>query len=130
MNIFEQAVRLKIRFDTPKGMLSVEDLWDLPLTSTRGANLDDIARGLFALLRSGNDVSFVNPEQKSDPTAQLRFDLAKHVIDIRLAENKAASEASANREKKQRLLGIIAEKEGQALTALSVEELRGMVAAL
>jgi hypothetical protein len=36
MNIFEQATRAKIRFSTPVGMLSVEDLWDLPLTSTQG----------------------------------------------------------------------------------------------
>jgi hypothetical protein len=128
--IFEQAARLKIRFETQKGLLSAEDLWDLPLTSAKGANLDDIARGLYALLRSDNNVSFVNPGQKSDPTAQLRFDIAKHIIDVRIAENAAAATASANHDKKQRLLGIIAEKEGQALTALSVEKLRGMVAAL
>lgn len=130
MSIFEQAARLKIRFDTPKGALSVEDLWDLPLTSTRGANLDDIARGLYAQLRSGEDVSFVDAGRKSDPTKQLRFDLIKYIIDVRLLENKAAALASANKERKQRLLEVIAQKEGEALGALSVDELRKMVEAL
>ena len=61
MNIFEQATRAKIRFSTPVGMLSVEDLWDLPLTSARArANLDDVARLLDAELKSTSSVSFVN----------------------------------------------------------------------
>ena len=45
MNIFEQAARQKIRFESVLGLLCVEDLWDLPLTSlnSKRANLDDIA---------------------------------------------------------------------------------------
>lgn len=127
MSNFELATRLKVRFDTPKGLLSVEDLWDLPLTSVKGANLDDIARQLHLELRSDNDVSFVNPAQKSDTGLQLKFDLVKHVIDIRLAENAAVANLAANKQRKQHLLGIIQQKEGEALSALSVDELRKMV---
>lgn len=130
MSMFEQAIRLKLRFDSAKGLLSVEDLWDLPLTSARGTNLDDIARDLYTQLRSGNDVSFVNPEKKSDTTVQLRFDVVKHVIDTRLDENKAAANAAATKERKQKLLSIIEQKEGEALSSLSVEELRKMVEGL
>jgi len=128
--MFEKATRLKIRFDSPKGQLSVEDLWDLPLTSVRGANLDDIARGLYLQLKSGADVSFVNEAQKSDPTIQFKFDLVKHVIDVKLAENAAAAAASANREKKQQLLAILAQKENEALAGQSIDELRAAIAAL
>lgn len=128
--MFEKAARLKVRFDSPKGQLSVEDLWDLPLTSARNANLDDIARGLYLQLKSDADVSFVNEAQKSDPTIQFKFDLVKHVIDVRLAENAAAAAASANREKKQQLLAILAQKENEALAGQSIDELRAAIAAL
>lgn len=129
--MFEQATRRKIRFDSPKGQLSVEDLWDLPLTSSvNRPNLDDIARGLYLQLKSGADVSFVNEAQKSDPTIQFKFDLVKHVIDVKLAENAAAAAASANREKKQQLLAILAQKENEALAGKSIDELRAAIAAL
>lgn len=132
MNVFEQAARAKLRFESSKGLLSAEDLWDLPLTSAKGMSLDGIARALYHQLRSGNDISFVNPGTTANTTDQLRFDLVKHVIDTKMIENAAANDAAANdaanrKEKKQHLLGIIAQKEGEALTALSVDDLRKMV---
>ena len=47
MNIFEQATRQAFRFESPKGFLTVEDLWNLPLTNNTGrANLDGINAGI------------------------------------------------------------------------------------
>ena len=85
--MYEKALRMKLRFETPQGPLTVEDLWDLPLQTTRAnrASLDDVARGLHLQLKSGADISFVDTAKKSDPTAQLKFDIAKHIIDVRLA---------------------------------------------
>lgn len=123
--MFEKASRQKLRFDSVKGQLTAEDLWDLPLTSSTGrASLDDVARALHRQLKNGDDVSFVNKEQKSDTTVQLKFDIVKHVIDVRLAENEAASLARANKEKKQQLLGIIALKETEQLMGTQLDELR------
>lgn len=126
--MFEKASRKKLRFESPKGFLSVEDLWDLPLTSSTGrANLDDIARGLHRQLNNSNDVSFVVKEQKSDETIQLGFDIVKHIIDIRIAENEAQLVAKANKEKKQMLLGIIAQKENEQLLNMPMDELKKIV---
>lgn len=129
--MFQKATRMKLRFDSPKGPLTVEDLWDLPLTSATGkANLDEVARGLFRQLRSDDAVSFVEPTQKSNPVAQLKFDIAKHIIDVRVAENKALADARANADRKQTLLGIIAQKENEVLLGSSLDDLKKMAEAL
>jgi hypothetical protein len=129
--MFQKATRLQLRFDSSKGPLTVEDLWALPLTSATGkANLDDIARGLFTQLKSDNAVSFVNPTEGSDPVVQLKFDLVKHIIDVRVAENKAAADIKANKERKQNLLGILAQKRNAELMNMPIDELRKQIEAL
>ena len=128
MSMFEKADRMKLRFETPKGPLAAEDLWDLPLTSTTGkANLDDIAKGLFRQLKESGEVSFVQPAKTTDTATQLKFDIVKHIIEVRVAERDAAALAQANKEKKQLILGIIAQKENEALSQTSLDELRAMV---
>lgn len=132
-NIFETASRRKVRFATAKGALTVEDLWDLPLTSETGkANLDDIARTLYKELRDSDDnVSFVTKKSEgADTDAYLKFDVVRHIIDVRLAENSAALKAKANAEHKQRLLAIIDKKQDEALQSKSIDELRAEIAAL
>lgn len=127
--IFEQAARLKLRFDSPKGQLSAEDLWDLPLTSGTGkANLDDIARSLHRELRNSVDTaSFVTPaETRGTATTQLKFDIAKHIIDVRVKERDDAAAATKKRETKQRILELIAEKQDGALKEKSIDELTAL----
>lgn len=129
--MFEKASRLKLRFDSAKGLLTVEDLWDLPLTSNTGkANLDDIARDLHRLLKEADEVSFVKPAQGSTESDQLAFDVVKHIIDVRVAERDAAAQKAERAEKKQQILAMIAQKENEALGSTSLEELRAMAASL
>lgn len=127
MSLFEQASRLKIRFASEQGLLCADDLWDVPLTARRGANLDDIARGLFKELQETANISFVETAQKANTTTQLKFDLVKHIIDVRLAEAEVARSAAANKEKKQRILAIIEHKENEALGQTSIEDLKKMI---
>ena len=105
--MFEQASRLKLRFETTRGVLSYEDLWDLPLTSARSVSLNDIAIGLHHQLKH-DTVSFVDDEERPDPRLQLSFDIVKHIIDVRKAEQKTLAEARAKAEQKQKLLGLLA----------------------
>jgi hypothetical protein len=131
--MFEKATRTKLRFETTKGLLSVEDLWDLPLTSTTSkVNLDDIARGLHNKVTTQTDISFVNPTAKSASAEkdQLALDIVKHVISVRLAENEAAAKVRANAEQKKKILEILDEKDTESLKGKSTEELRAMVAGL
>ncbi|MDR1638314.1 MAG: hypothetical protein LBT59_01340 [Clostridiales bacterium] len=126
--MFEKAARLKYRFESSKGLLTVEDLWDLPLTSeTKRANLDDIARELHKQLKSGDDISFVYPERKSNATIQAKFDIVKHIIDVKLLELEAAKKAEQNKLQKQKILRLISEKDDEVLRGKSREELTALL---
>ena len=93
MNMFEQAARLKLRFAVGTRVnLTVENLWDLPLTNVKGEDLDHIAIELQEKL-STNEKSFVVQQSKNKETQvnQLKFDIVKYIIDVRLEEQKAVN---------------------------------------
>ena len=93
MNMFEQASRLKLRFAVGTRVnLTVENLWDLPLTNVKGEDLDHIAVELQEKL-STNEKSFVVQQSKNKETQlnQLKFDIVKYIIDVRLEEQKVAN---------------------------------------
>ena len=124
VNIFEQASRMKLRFDTSVGRVSVEDLWDLPLSSSNKPNLDAIAVDLNRALK-GTEESFVR-NVKKDAILQLKFDIVKHVIDTRVAENAAKTEEAQKQAQRDKLDNLIARKEDAKLEELSVDELKEM----
>ena len=59
MNLFEIATRKKLRFPSLKGELSAEQLWDLPLSSRVGLDLDNIAKAVNKDLKAEEEDSFV-----------------------------------------------------------------------
>ncbi len=131
-NIFEQATRDKVRFSSRAGELTVEDVWTLPLATTNAlrVSLDTLALGLHTELEH-TMISFVSPKKEAgDTLLQLKLDIVKHIIQVRLAELETAAKARDTREKRDKLLEIIGNKEAEALTNLSLDELRTMVAAL
>lgn len=132
MELFAQASRLKLTFETPQGALSVNDLWDLPLTTNRNgrANLDDIAVSLNNQIQAAGTTSFVKKATRPNEILKAKFDVVLQVIEVLQAEADAAEVLRANAEKKQRVLEIIASKEDEALASKSLDELRELVGAL
>lgn len=126
MEIFEKATRKKLRFETPNGDLTTEQLWDLPLTAVGDrANLDALARATNAELKDIAEGSFVEvkPNPRKDDLS-LKLDILKHVIGVRLAERDAATKAAENAERRKRLMAALADKEAQSLAGMSAEEIR------
>ncbi len=130
--MFEKSIRLKLRFNSPQGALSVEDLWDLPLTSTKlnQANLNNIAKDVSRQLKAEGDEDFVNPRSGADEILKLKLDLVKHVIQVRQSENEAARLVAERKTQKARILEVMAKKQDQALEGKSLEELEALVAGL
>ena len=130
--MFEKATRLKLRFDTVRGSQSVEDLWDLPLTTTKpsGLCLDQVAIDLNRQIKTTETESFVTDTPKVDTELQLRFDIVKHIIEVKRAENAAARDKADRAGKKARLLEIMARKQNEALEGKSLDELQAEIDAL
>jgi hypothetical protein len=129
--MFDVATRKKLRFDTTVGALSVEDLWDLPLTSARKPSLDAIALDLHMQLKGNADVvSFVDETAKADPVVQLKFDIVKHIIDVRKKENADALAARDRARTKEQLLAALERRQSTNLENMSEEELRKRLAEL
>lgn len=120
-NIFEQASRLKLRFETTKGLLSVEDLWQLSLQS-----LDTIAKAVNRKLKEVAEESFIpTPIRTNSASAelQLKLDLLKHVITTLDAETKAKLARSKRQADLAQLRQLAAAKTNEALASQSLEDI-------
>jgi len=127
MEIFQKASKEKLRFTVPMGTVTTEDLWDLPLTSVKHISLDSIAISLHEEIENTSKKSFVNTKSTVDAELALKFDIVKSVIETKIAENTAKAEATERKEKKSRLLSLLANKQDEADKELSVEELQKQI---
>lgn len=127
INIFELASRRKLQFETSKGNLKVEDLWDLPLQSAKNhPNLDDIAKSLHQKIKESDSISFVSSNPTADTVLQLQFDIVRHIINVKIAERDALSAARQRAEQRQKIDALIASKQEQELAGKSLEELQAL----
>ena len=130
-NIFEIATRSKIRFASVRGELTVEQLWDAPLRSRDDFNLNSIAKAANKALKDISEESFVETTKTAAHTrCEMAMEIVKYVIETKLAEEAAATKRAANKQEKEKLLGILAEKQAGKLSDLSEKELQKRIAAL
>lgn len=130
-NIFETATREKFRFASNKGMINVEALWDMPLTSRSGFDLDNVAKAVNAELKANTEESFVTTTTNpAKATLELKLEIVKHIIAAKQAENEAVKTAAAKRAEKQKLLEILEKKKDASLENLTEEQIAARLAAL
>ena len=119
--MFEYATRNKIRFPF-KGLISVEDLWDLSLT-----NLDSIYKTLNKQVKQSEEESLLNTMTTVDKELDVQIAIVKHIVAVKLAEQEAREKASAKKAQKQKIMAIIASKQDEALQNSSIEDLQKML---
>jgi len=130
-NIFEYATRNKLRFRSLRGMLDIEQLWDVPLRSRDGFDLNAIAKGASKALKEISEDNFVETSKTTEHTrSEMSLEAVKYVIDVKLAEEETAKTRAAKKQEKEKLLSFLAEKQDGKLSELSVEELQKRIAAL
>ena len=120
-NIFEFASRNKVRFPF-KGMISVEDLWDLSLT-----NLDSIYKTLNKQVKQSEEESLLSTKASVDTELEVQIAIVKHIVSVKLAEREAAEKAYAKKAQKQKIMSIIATKQDEALQNSSIDDLKKML---
>lgn len=128
MDIFVQATRMKLRFSTPAGLMTVEDLWDLPLQKGK-VNLDALAVGISNEMAS-TSTSFVNKTARKNETLDIKLQIILHIIQTRMEEAEQNEKREVRAQEKARILEIIARKEDANLEGKSLEELKGLLANL
>ena len=124
--IFEKATRQKLRFETNIGTLTVEDLWDLPLTTTKKNNtsLDEVARDIHKKREDIPSVSFVTTVKSPETaTLDLKLEIVKYIIAVKLEENSKAAIDKKNKDRKAALLEALDKRKNQQLDNMSEEEI-------
>ena len=120
-NMFEKAVKGKYRFPY-KGQIAVEDLYDLPLGS-----LDIVFKTLNAEVKRTDEESLLQTKSAEDDILATKIEIVKYIFNEKLEEKKNRQESAERKEKKQKIMQIIATKQDEALRNASVEDLQKML---
>ena len=122
--MYKQSSKLGLRFQTSKGLLSVEQLWHLNQT-----DISNAIKAVKKVLKKTDDdeLSFLEDTKVVDVENQLRFDILKDVYLTKKAENEAQRNELETKAHNQKIDMLIAEKQEEGLRGKSIEELEALL---
>lgn len=122
--LFIVASRQKFRFPF-KGVATVEDLWDLGVR-----DLDTIFKALNSQKKQNDEESLLATKSKEDAVLEAKIEIVKYIVTTKLAEAEQKRIRAEQREKKNRIAEILADKQDEELRGKSVAELQAMLGEL
>ena len=123
-NLFEYATRNKLRFASAKGELNIEQLWEVPLRSNDLFNLDAIARTANKAWKDATEESFVETKRtEKHVRLEAALDVVKFIIQYKMDAEEAAKKKADNKQRREKLIKALQEKQEGKLSALSEREL-------
>jgi hypothetical protein len=125
MSNFEIATRKKLRFNSGRGPLSVEDLWDLKLPQ-----LDAIAVSVDEEIANSPKKSFITTRTVANKEAEIKLEILKHIIQVKLEEEDEKLKLIEKREKKAKIMELLEQKQVESITSKSEDELKQLLAEL
>lgn len=120
MNLFEIASREKYRFPY-KGLISVEDLWDLTMPQ-----LDGVYKALSKEVKTQGEDSLM-AEATTDKKLTNMIEIVKYIFSVKQQEADARKTAAENKRKRERIAEVLAQKEDEALHNMSADELKKLM---
>jgi len=119
--MYKYITRNKVRFNY-KGLQSVEDLWDLPVEE-----LDKIYGKLMKEKKTENEDTLLEARSSNDKLVDIKISIIKDIFETKSQERKIRDEEIENKERKQKVLGIIERKQNAELEEMSIEDLQKMI---
>jgi len=118
--MYKQASQLKLRFLTGKGLLSVEQLWDL----SQG-DLSNAIKAVKKVLKKNDDdeLSFLVDTKVVDVENQLKFDILKDVYLTKKKEAEDLRSAAEIKAHNQKILNKMAALKDKELDGMSMKDL-------
>ncbi len=121
-NLFEKAARGKYRFSSAKGLLTVEQLYDLPLKSGT-VNLNQIAIDLNREIKETQEESFVDTKSTVDQQLVDKLEIVKHIIATIKQEQEDANKAQEVAKERNKLMAILSRKQEAKLEDMDEESI-------
>lgn len=126
--MYKQASQQKLRFQTNRGILSSEQLWDLSQ-----ADLSSAIKAVKKTLTKNDDdeLSFLAESTIVDTDNELRFNILKDVFLTKKKEVDERRNAAEAKKFEQKIITLIAEREEKdmedELNAMSIDELKELI---
>ncbi len=116
--MFELATRKKYSFESTKGLITTEDLWDVPLTDLEiiGNNIQNEINNLTGF------VSFTKKTSPELSELEEKYNLIIHIGQTRVAEAEALKKKAENNAEIQELLVLLDEKERDSMDINDVKK--------
>jgi len=119
--MFEEAIRNKYRFPY-NGKINVEELWDL-----RVEDLDSIYKTLNSKLKQVTEDSLLDKKTEADKELDNKIGIIKYIVLTKQAEENSRINAFERKQKKQKLLALLENKQNEELMGKSAEEIQKMI---
>lgn len=120
MELFKLAAKEKYRFPF-RGNISVEDLFDLTTSQ-----LDVVYKELKSQVKESSD-SLLKEVSTEDKELKNKIEIIKTIFEDKKTEAMQKEQALAEKQRKERIKGLIAQKKDQDLVDKSIEELEAML---
>jgi len=120
--MYKQLIKDGARFSTPKGMLSLEQLFTLSIEE-----LNSLAVSLDDAYEKSKGKSFIEKRTTKDKGIKLQLDVVLDILQDKQEEVEQAKEKAANKARNNKIREIIAEKQDTDLASKSIKELTSLL---
>lgn len=122
MKNYKLITRLKLRFPTAKGCLSVEQLWDLSLEE-----LDKVVVSLEDNYNKSSEKSYIVKASEKDAETKLMFDVALDILQTKMEEKNEQKRSYEIKKHNEKILELIDKKKDEELSNLSIDDLTKLI---